>query len=163
VPGPEIVQGKDSGPGRGEIQKNEAEDDGQLAVIHHGPESSWQVHQEVRDGHLTGEQECHRPREEPEYDEHAADEFDWTCKAPQREAHARRITSAIDSTKQTKQLLRAVLQQERAGEDPEKDVRPAGGRGVLCMYVSHDLELQENRKLTNGAVASWPGLLASTP
>src|SRR2546430_6662308 len=55
--------------GGGEIEPDEAEQDGGVSLIEHRPEAVWRVAQEIRDGHLAREYEGHGAGEQPYQEE----------------------------------------------------------------------------------------------
>src|SRR3989440_9152363 len=62
--------------GGGEIETDEAEQDGGVSLIEHLPEAVWRVAQEIRNRHFAGENEGHRPSEQPDEEEQAAEHLE---------------------------------------------------------------------------------------
>src|SRR3982751_6851243 len=53
-------------PGRGEVKEHEAVERGELAAVDERPETLRRMRHEISEGHFTGENERHRPREDSE-------------------------------------------------------------------------------------------------
>ena len=75
--------------GRGEVKEHEAVERGELAAIDERPETLRRMHHEISEGHFTGENERHRPRENPEEEQRAAEEFERPGKPDEREKRRR--------------------------------------------------------------------------
>src|SRR5690349_3329709 len=79
-PPPEVVDRPGSRSRGRDVQEQEAVQHRQLALVHFRPEDeracAERVALEVRDGHQAAGEECHRPREQADGDEDAAEEFD---------------------------------------------------------------------------------------
>src|SRR5256885_8819876 len=53
-------------PGGGDVEPNEAEQDGGMPLVQHRPKAMWRMAQEIRDGHLARDDEGDRPGEQSE-------------------------------------------------------------------------------------------------
>src|SRR5438067_7949228 len=81
------IQAPGPRPRGGEIEPDEAEQDGGVSLIEHRPKALWGVAQEIRDRHLARENEGHRPGEQSDEDEQAAKRLDDAgkpCQPPDR-------------------------------------------------------------------------------
>src|SRR5689334_22160957 len=63
-------------PGGGEEEPDEAEQNGRVAAVQHGPETVRSVPMKVRNGHLARDQERDRPGEEPDQEQSTAERLD---------------------------------------------------------------------------------------
>src|SRR5205814_478633 len=82
------IQAPGPGPRGGEVEPGEAEQDGGVSLIEHRPEAVWRVAQEIRDGHLARQNERHRPGEQSDEEEQAAERLEGSGDPGQR--HGRR-------------------------------------------------------------------------
>ena len=103
-----------AGAGDADEQPDETEQDGELAAVHDRPAAARCVLREVRDRHLTREDEGDRPREQTEQHQNASDCLDHTRRAEQRQRQHRRVERM---TRHAEQLLRAVRDIDERGNE----------------------------------------------
>src|SRR5436309_9769621 len=105
-------------PRGGEIEPDEAEQDGGVSLIEHRPEALWGVAQEIRDRHLARENEGHRPGEQSDEEEQAAKRLEDAGNAGQRRDR-RGAPAWHDGCRKREQLGRPELHEEKGGDDAE--------------------------------------------
>src|SRR5438874_3981819 len=123
-------------PGGGDVEPNEAEQDGGMPLVQHRPKAMWRMAQEIRDGHLARDDEGDRPGEQSEQQEQAAECLEGSRDAGQRRDR-RGAPAWHDGRRKRKQLGRPELHEEKCGHDPEDAERSE----------EHTSELQSRRDL----------------
>src|SRR5258705_6507713 len=99
---------------RGDVEKEPAEEEGNLAAVHVRPEAVRGVSDEVGERHQSAAEEGGASREEANGDEDAAHELDGP-RAPDQ----RLRNSGRDPAEDVEEFLRAVAGEEGAGEEAE--------------------------------------------
>src|SRR5438445_1601527 len=110
----------------GEIEEHEAVKHRQLPAVQQGPEASSGVRHEIGECHLAAKNESDRPREQPDEQQRAADQFERSRQADQREQRRR----AGYRRGKAEQLLRAVRHEEKRvdnAQHAQQARRPALG------------------------------------
>src|SRR6266550_7979446 len=78
------IQAPGPRPGGGEIEPDEAEQDGRVPLVQHRPKALWRVAVEIRDGHLACDDEGDWSREEAQQQQETPKRFEDAGKAHQR-------------------------------------------------------------------------------
>ena len=111
------VDADGAGAGGGEVEKDEAEQDGGVAAVQGGKEALWKMRHEVGDGHVAGEQEGHRAGEQAEDDQQAAGDLQAALDTEQREQFG---GCGGGAGGEGEEFLGAVLQELQAGDDAQQ-------------------------------------------
>jgi hypothetical protein len=112
--------------GDGEIQEDEAIEDGRVATVEYGEKTARGVRHEIGEGHFTRQDEGHRPGEQADQHQQAAEQFQHARQPRQRE----QFRAGIGRGREAQQFLGAVLHEQQGGDDAqdgEHSRRPDGG------------------------------------
>ena len=131
LPAPHRVEAPRSAAREGEVEEHEAEEDGRLALVQEREEAVRRVRDEIGEGHLAGEDEGDRPREEPERQQDAADDLENAGEPLKGESGC----AARNSTAgKPKNLAVPCSRKSNAGHDAEHAEharRPGGEEAVV--------------------------------
>ncbi len=111
------VQAQRSSPGARQQQKNEAIEHREFAAVCDRPESMWRVLLEIGHSHFAAQDECHRARIEAEQNQHAAERFQDTRHAQQRQQMGG--SAMAHAAEESEQFLEAVQPEREAGRDSQ--------------------------------------------
>src|SRR5213080_5549271 len=151
------IQAPGPRPRGGEIEPDEAEQDGGVSLIEHRPKALWGVAQEIRDRHLARENEGHRPGEQSDEEEQAAKRPEDAGNAGQRRDR-RGAPPWHDGCRKREQLGRPELHEEKGGDDAEhaeqargpgrplRDEVRCGHEALLRWFVSRMAVQRDTRR-----------------
>src|SRR5690242_14412498 len=112
---PAFVDTEGAGPGGRQIKEDEAIEDCRIAAVQRRVDRLRRVRHPVGERHLAREHERYGSREQAYEDEEAADKFENSRYAEQREQLRRAVIGGWEA----EQLLRAVLHEEKSGDDAQ--------------------------------------------
>jgi hypothetical protein len=127
LPLPRGIDAPATAAGDEDVEKDEAESDGEFAFVLDRKKAAGRVHHEIGDGHFTREDKGSQAGEESERKEEAAEEFNPAGNEHER-GQAALAAHRMIGRREVKEFLGAVLEQQQADDDAkdaEKDRLPA--------------------------------------
>src|ERR1700676_4398972 len=104
------------GAGESKIQERKAKADGEVAFAEDRKEAARKMLDEIGCGHFAGQDECHRPGEQPQDKKRAADQFEH---AGDPEPQNPLQISEYSAPRPTENFFQPVLKQDQAVDNPQ--------------------------------------------